>query len=307
MSGPVWTPEWMLSRTCRCRRGFARWSPAADRQLRLPNLHRPVALDAAEAAAAPRWSAASTTPAIGIWNLGNEPDLCPARLPRTRSCLGPAHDRPHQRTGPGPPRYPGHAHARPRLRRWLPRQRNIRRSGLGGDPQLPMYTVGRGDRSTPISCRFLRAHLRPVRQAHAYGGVRRLHRARPAVVVWKWQPYGRPRQYMASGEASPRTSSWCCPSWWRWGRWAPALVFADYARNSTAARPAMRRHERFFGLSGPTALQPHAECSAALSPPRPPSAPPSRRVVLDVSPEALLPPIPWPTLVRLYEAFLASG
>lgn len=124
--------------------------------------------------------------------------------------------------------------------------------------------------------------------------------------VWRWWSYGKRRsQFMASEEALADYLEAVLPGLVAVGALGAVIwCFADYAPRLYDRPPCdQSRHERFFGLVRPDgSLKPHAEVMRRFAESRPVVRPESRRVELDISPEAYYRD-PYGHAVRLYRKF----
>jgi endo-1,4-beta-mannosidase len=113
----------------------------------------------------------------------------------------------------------------------------------------------------------------------------------PQSVVWEWSAYGSPRQqYMAGEEAFAEYVAEVLPRLVEVGSTGALLwCFADYDSGLWDRPPCDEggaKHERHFGLVRPDgSLKPHAEVIRAFAATRPTVKPAARTVTLDVTPD----------------------
>ena len=314
MSGPNWSPRWLLD---------AATPPPDGRQIvsggqvvasgyRNPYTDA-VALRAEDLLLTTVVGELKDHPAIGVWNLGNEPDLfawppdyaagrawvrdrvelIKAIDPRHPVTCGLHIDSLHRDNGLRVDQVFaetdfGVMHAYPMYVSWS-------RSPL--DPDL-----------VPFSCALTSALSGKPTLMEEFGGC--TVGQGEASQVWEWVAYGRPRtQFMASEEDLAAYLEAVLPKLQAVGA-TGALVwcFADYAPELWDRPPCSEsRHERFFGLVRPDgSLKPHAEVMrrfAAAEPKVQPDAP--HRLREAVSPDEYYAD-PLRHLVRLYEQFLSE-
>ena len=315
MSGPNWAPRWLLDESA---------PPPAGRQVvsggrvvscgyRNPYTDA-VALQAENLLLDAVVGALHDHPAIGLWNLGNEPDLFAwppdaaagrawvrERVARIRAIdrqhpitCGLHIDSLHRDNGLRVDQVFAETdvavmHAYPMYLHWA-------RSPL--DPDL-----------VPFTCALTSALCGKPTLMEEFGGCT----AGPGEPsqTWEWTAYGRPRkQFMASEEDLAAYIEAVLPRLVAVGA-TGALVwcFADYAPELWDRPPCDEaRHERFFGLVRPDGtLKPHAEvlrAFAARNPQVQPEAP--RRLTGVPAPDEFY-ANPMPHLLRCYEQFVAAG
>lgn len=128
--------------------------------------------------------------------------------------------------------------------------------------------------------------------------------------VWVWQEYDKPRkQFMASEHDFARYLEAVLPQLVAVGATGALLwSFADYAPELWSRPPCdQSRHERFFGLVRPDGtLKPHADVIRRFAKTRPTVQPPARTVTLEVSPDAFY-QSPMQHVLALYRQFTADN
>jgi endo-1,4-beta-mannosidase len=312
MSGPSWAPDWMLRRDQPVLPGVRQvvsggqpvncgyTNPFTD----------PMALSASERLLRTVVSRFKDHPAIGLWNLGNEPDLFA--------------------------RPPSAAHGQLWTRRMVHLIREIdalhpvtcglhapslfEDNGLRvndvfaevGLPVMhgyPMYVDWSAHPLdpdfVPFLCALTSALCDKPTLMEEFGGCTEAP-GRPSS-VWQWTSYGRlRRQFMASEEDLAAYIEQVLPKLVEVGATGAVLwCYADYAPELYDRPPCYQVwHERFFGLVRPDgSLKPHAAVLQRFAATNPQVQPTQRRVVLDVSPEVYY-QAPLANAKRLYQAFL---
>lgn len=295
MSGPSWTPAWMLrpaepmppgvrqvvsgQRVVNC--GYS--NPYTD----------PVALQAEELLLRTVVSRLKDHPAVGLWNLGNEPDLF-ARPPdaptgrqwaRRLSSLIRRIDPHHPITcGLHVPN--------------LVEDTGLRANDILAEVDLavihgyPMYAdwaAGPLDPEfVPFLCALTSALCGKPTLMEEFGGCT-APPGQPST-VWQWTAYGQPRQqFMASEEELAAYLEQTLPRLVEVGALGAVLwCYADYIPELYHRPPCDEaHHERFFGLVRPDgSLKPHAEVIRRFAANSPTVQPARRSVTLDISPAA---------------------
>ena len=314
MSGPNWSPGWLLEtgaplppRVMQLVSG----GQVVDCGYRNPYTD-PTALAAAELLLRTVVGRYHAHPAIGFWNLGNEPDLFAwppdpmtgrawvrrmAGLIRGIDSVHPVTCGLHMDSIVG--------------------DNNLRVHDVFGEVDFavmhsyPMYTPwARGPLDpdfVPFSCALTAALSGKPVLMEEFGGCTNA----PGLPsdVWEWTAYGRPRtQYMASEEALADYLESVLPRLVNVGATGAVLwCFADYAPELWERPPCKESiHERFFGLVRPDgSLKPHAEVIKRFAATDPVVCPPVHTVELDITPEAYYAD-PAGNAIRFYEKFLAN-
>ncbi len=294
MSGPSWVPPWMLQ--------AERPVPAGVRQVVTAGqvvgcgyanpFTDPQALNAEELLLKTVVGRFKDHPGIGMWNLGNEPDLfaCPPdaaagrawvrRMSNLIRGIDPAH----------PVTCGLHVHS-------LVEDNALRVNDVFAETDLavmhgyPMYAPwAREPLDTdfvPYLCALTSALCGKPTLMEEFGGCTEAP-GKPST-TWEWMAYGKPReQFVASEEALADYFAEVLPKLVSVGALgAVAWCYADYAPALYDRPPCDEaRHERFFGLVRPDgSLKPHAEVLRRFAEMRPQVQPAERTVVLDVSPE----------------------
>jgi endo-1,4-beta-mannosidase len=294
MSGPSWAPRWMIRDDLPVPprvRQVVSGGEAVERGYVNP-FTDPTASAAAELQLRTVVKRFRDHPAVGMWNLGNEPDLFAwppgasagrAWIRRMRGVIG--------EIDPDHPVTCGLHMAN------LLQDNGLRVNDVFAEVDTavmhgyPMYTPwAKGPLDpdfVPFACALTSALCGKPTMMEEYGGCT----AEPgrASFVKEWTSYGTPhRQFMASedefatyvGEVLPRLLDvgvtggliWC---------------FADYVPDLYDRPPCEESwHERFFGLVRPDgSLKPHAQVIRRFADSDPLVQPARRRVTLDMSPE----------------------
>lgn len=317
MSGPNWSPRWLLAQDVAPPADWVRQvvsgGQVVDSLYRNP-FHDPVALAAARLLLRTVVTELRSHPAIWMWNLGNEPDLfaipnsadagkawVQAMTQLIRS-LDPDHPVTcglhvaslHQDNG-----LRVHEvfdatdvavmHAYPMYLSWA--RHNL-------DPDL-----------VPFTCAMVTALSGKPTLMEEWGGCTNLP-GQPSE-VWEWMAYGQPRQqFMASEEDFAAYVGAVLPKLVEVGATGSLLwCFADYIPELWDRPPCDAngaKHERHFGLVRPDgSLKPHAEVIRRFAATKPTvKTEDVRRVDLDITPEAYY-QNPTGHLVRLYEQYLS--
>jgi len=313
MSGPNWSPRWLLDPALPPPREIVSGGKVVDSGYRNPYVDE-VALRAEDLLLRTVVSALREHPAVGLWNLGNEPDLFAwppsaeqgrawvrERVALIRS-LDAAHpvtcglhiDSLHRDNGLrvdyvfGETDF-GVMHAYPMYLNWS-------RSPL--DPDL-----------VPFSCAMTSALSGKPTLMEEFGGCT-VGPGQPSQ-VWEWQAFGNKRtQFMASEEDLATYLEAVLPRLVEVGS-TGALVwcFADYVSELWDRPPCDHQpHERFFGLVRPDgSLKPHAEVIRKFAATNPQVLrEPKRRIASPPTPDEFYAD-PVPHLLRCYKEFVGEA
>jgi endo-1,4-beta-mannosidase len=313
MSGPSWAPSWMLRRDQpvppRVRQvvsggkvvacGYAQ--PFTD----------PVALQAEELFLGTVVSRFRGHAAIGLWNLGNEPDLfawppdaaAGRAWVRRMACL-------IRELDSSTPVTCGLHFANLVQDNGLQVHDVFREVDLAVMHGYPMYVdwaAGPLDPDfVPFLCALTSALCGKPTLMEEFGGCTEAP-GQPSV-VWRWTSYGKARQqFMAAEEELAAYVEQVLPRLVQVGATGAVLwCYADYVPELYGRPPCDQAwHERFFGLVRPDgSLKPHATVIQRFAATGPCVQPAQRRVALDVSPETYY-QSPRAHAQRLYQAFSA--
>jgi endo-1,4-beta-mannosidase len=313
MSGPNWAPHWMLRPTQPMPRGVKQvisGQKIVDCGYDNPYTDSAV-LAAEELLLRTVVSRFKDHPGIGLWNLGNEPDLF-ARPPdaatgrawaRRLVSLIRGIDPNHQITcGLHVPS--------------LIEDNGLRVHDIFAEVDVPVihgypmysdWSQGPLDSDfVPFLCGLTTALCGKPTLMEEFGGCTEAL-GQPSS-VWKWIAYGKPReQFMASEEDFALYIEHVLPKLVEVGATGAMLwCYADYIPELYEQPPCKEsKHERFFGLVRPNgSLKPHAEVIQRFAATHPIVKPAQRPVTLDITPEEYYQD-PLRHAVRLYKTFLA--
>jgi endo-1,4-beta-mannosidase len=315
MSGPSWAPRWLLHpdepRPPGVRQVVSR-GRVVDSGYANPYTH-PLVLEASQLLLRTVVERYREHPAIGMWNLGNEPALFaqPPNAAVGRSWAAWMADIIRE-LDPDHPVTCG-LHVADLVENTGLRVNDIfevtDRAVMHGYPMYADWAQGPLDPDfVPYLCALTSALCGKPTLMEEFGGCT----APPGQgsTVWHWMSYGEPReQFMASEEALAQYLEAVLPRLVEVGA-TGALIwcYADYVPALYDRPPCEESiHERHFGLVRPDgSLKPHAEVLRrfAASAPRVESA--KRSVTLDVSPEVYYEE-PLAHAIRLYETFLEGA
>jgi endo-1,4-beta-mannosidase len=314
MSGPNWAPSWMLlpDKPLPPRvKQLVSGSRVVDCGYRNPYTD-PMVLAASELLLRTVVGRFHDHPAVGFWNLGNEPDLF-AWPPDpttgrawTRRMAGIIRDI----DADHPVTCGLHVDS-------LLRDNNLRVNDVFGEVDFavmhgyPMYIPWARDPLdvdfVPCVCALTSALCGKPTLMEEFGGCTNAP-GEPSA-VWEWTAYGQPRtQFMASEEALAGYLEGVLPRLVEVGATGAVLwCFADYAPELWDRPPCKESiHERFFGLVRPDgSLKPHAEVVRRFAATRPTVRAAQRQAALNVSPDEYYRD-PSGYAMRFYEAFVAN-
>jgi endo-1,4-beta-mannosidase len=315
MSGPSWAPGWMVRQEQpvppRVRQvvsgghvvhcGYS--NPFTD----------PVALEAEKVLLRAVVSRFETHPAIGLWNLGNEPDLFawPPDAAGGRAWVR------HMATlireiDPHHPITCG-LHFKNLVEdnglRVADVFAEVDTAVMHGYPMYVDWADGPLDPNfVPFLCALTSALCGKPTLMEEFGGCTEAPGRSSS--VWEWTAYGKPRrQFMASEEELAAYVERVLPGLIEVGATGAVLwCYADYAPDLWHRPPCDEsRHERFFGLVRPDgSLKPHAEVIRRFAATAPRVQPARRTVVLDISPDAYY-QAPLAHAKQLYQTFHRDG
>ncbi len=315
MSGPSWAPSWMLLPGEPMLPGV-RQVVSGGKVVNCGHLNPytdAVALAAEELLLRTVVARYHGHPAVGMWNLGNEPDLF-ARPP------SPAAGRAWARRMVAAIRAIDQAtpitcglHV-PDLTEDLGLRANdifaeVDVPAIHGYPMYADWSAGPLDpQFVPFLCALTSALCGKPTLMEEFGGCTEAP-GRPSS-VWKWAAYGKPRQqFMAAEEALAEYLAQVLPNLVEVGATGAMLwCYADYAPELWDRPPCDEaQHERFFGLVRPDGtLKPHADVIRQFAATGPSIQPARRSVALGMTPEQFY-ERPYEHTTRLYQAFLAGG
>jgi endo-1,4-beta-mannosidase len=292
MSGPNWSPQWLLDgKPLAKARQLVSGNKIVDSGYR--NMFAdPVAIDAAKLQLSTVVNALYQHTGIGMWNLGNEPDLFawPPTAAQGRAwvrdmvglikTIDPVH----------PVTIGLHAAN-------LVEDNGLRINDAFAETDVavmhtyPMYSkIARGPLDpdyVPFATALTSALCGKPTLMEEFGGCTALP-GEPSYVK-EWISYGQPRtQFMASEEDLATYLETVLPKLVEVGSTgAMVWCFADYAEALWDRPPCLESwHERYFGLVRPDgSVKPHAEVMKRFAETNPTGQPAKRTVTLDVTPE----------------------
>jgi endo-1,4-beta-mannosidase len=272
-----------------------------------------LALDAAELLLRTVVARYAGHPAIGLWNLGNEPDLfawppsAAAGRAWVRRMVAAI-----RAIDPATPITCG-LHV-PDLTEDTGLRANqvfaeVDRAVMHGYPMYADWSTGPLDSDfVPFLCALTSALCGKPTLMEEFGGCTEAPGRSSS--VWAWSAYGQPReQFMASEEALAEYLGQVLPKLVEVGAAGAMLwCYADYTRDLWDRPPCDEaQHERFFGLVRPDgSLKPHAEVIRRFAATRPTVQPARRSVVLGGSPDEFY-QAPLERTRALYREFIAAS
>lgn len=314
MSGPNWSPGWLLEPGAPLPprvRQLVSGGQVVNCGYRNPYTD-PTALSAAELLLRAVVGRYHDHSAVGIWNLGNEPDLFAWPPDPATGC-----EWVRRMTGLIREIDPVHPVTCGLHMDSIVQDNHLRIHDVFGEVDFavmhsyPMYTPwARGPLDpdfVPFTCALTAALSGKPVLMEEFGGCTNTP-GQPSD-MWEWTAYGEPRtQFMASEEALAKYLELVLPRLVEVGATGAVLwCFADYVPGLWDRPPCEESvHERFFGLVRPDgSLKPHAEVIRRFAATNPVVRPSARTVELDVSPEEYYAD-PAGHVVRLYEKYLAN-
>ncbi|HEU5010997.1 MAG TPA: glycoside hydrolase family 2 TIM barrel-domain containing protein [Roseiflexaceae bacterium] len=312
MSGPNWSPRWLLAGPPLPHvRQLVSEGRVVDSGYRNPYTDQQ-ALEAERLLISTVVGELRDHPAIGVWNLGNEPDLF-AEPPdaeagrawvREMTTLIRGLDSQHPVTCG--------LHVASLLR-----DNGLRVDQVFGETDFavmhayPMYlNWARNPLDpdlVPFTCALTTALSGKPTLMEEWGGCTAAP-GQPSY-VWEWTAYGQPRtQFMASEEDLAEYIRLVLPKLVEVGATGAMMwCFADYIEELWDKPPCSEsKHECFFGLVRPDgSLKPHAEVIRAFAATQPTVRPATRTVTLPMSPGEFY-RAPAEHTVQLYQQFLGN-
>lgn len=315
MSGPSWCPPWMLrpgtpmppgvnqvvSKGKIVNSGHA--NPYSD----------PLVLGASELLLESVVSRYKEHPAIGLWNLGNEPDLFarPANAAAGRAWARRLSSLIREIDADHPITCGLHVPS-------LIEDNGLRVHDIFGEVDIPVmhgypmyahWAKGPLDPDfVPFLCALTSVLCGKPTLMEEFGGCTEAPGRMPS--VWEWTAYGQPRtQFMASEEDFAGYIEQVLPRLLDVGALGAVLwCFADYVPALYERPPCKEsKHERFFGLVRPDgSLKPHAKVIREFAAAGHKVRPARRKVNLEMSPDSYYED-PLGQATRLYDLFLQAG
>ncbi|MBZ0286381.1 MAG: beta-galactosidase [Anaerolineae bacterium] len=317
MSGPNWSPRWLLDANGGIPSQYNQTQVVSGGQIvsggyRNP-FHDPVALNAARLLLRTVVSRYKDHPAVWMWNLGNEPDLFawPNSAEAGRAWVRDMTALIDENDGQHPVTCGLHVAS-------LHVDNGLRIDHVYGETDVavmhayPMYVSWArhplDPNVVPFSCALTSALCGKPTLMEEWGGCTAL--PGEASYVREWPAYGHPRkQYMSSEEDFTAYVEAVLPRLVDVGATGAMMwCYADYVEELKDKPPCLESwHERYFGLVRPDgSLKPHAEAIKRFAATKPTVNPnPARRVPLDITPDEYYQD-PTGHLARLYDAYLAQ-
>lgn len=310
MSGPNWSPEWLLegkplanARQLVCR---GKVVESGYRNM----FADPVAIAAEKLLIKTVVKALHQHKGVGIWNLGNEPDLF-AWPPTAAQGRAWVRDmvRLIKEIDPMHPVTIGLHNANQVEDNGLRINDAFAETDLAVMHTYPMYSrIARGPLDTdyvPFACALTTALCGKPTLMEEFGGCTAL--TDQASYIMEWTAYGLPRkQFMASEQDLADYLEAVLPKLVEVGATGAMIwCFADYSTDLWDKPPCGEsQHERFFGLVRPDgSLKPHAEVMKRFAETNPTVQPARRTVTLDITPEEYY-AAPVAHMTRLYKKYL---
>ncbi|GAB4518089.1 MAG: hypothetical protein OHK0046_25420 [Anaerolineae bacterium] len=314
MSGPNWSPRWLLDEEAGAPSPFPRQLVSRGEIVPLGYrnpYHDPVALNAERLLLRTVVTEFKEHPALWVWNLGNEPDLFawPNSAEAGRAWV-------NEMTQLIKSIDPVHAVTCGLHVDSLHRNNGLRIQDVFGETDFgvmhayPMYAPWArqplDSDLVPFTCALTRALSGKPTLMEEWGGC--TNTPGKDSEIWEWVAYGEPRtQFMASEEALAEYIAAVLPKLVDVGATGSLLwCFADYVEALWDVPPCKEsKHERFFGFVRPDgSLKPHAQVIKDFAATKPMVNPtPAHVVDLDITPEEYYSDPPG-HLTRLYQAYL---
>jgi endo-1,4-beta-mannosidase len=316
MSGPNWSPRWLLDKNAPPASNWVKQVVSEGKVV--DSLYRnsfidPVALDAERLLLRTVVTELKDHPGVWMWNLGNEPDLFawPANAEAGRAwtqemvglikSIDPVH-----------PVTCGLHVASLHVDNGLRIDHVFRETDVAVMHAYPMYLPWAKHNLdpdlVPYTCALVTALSGKPTLMEEWGGCTNAP-GKPSE-TWEWTAYGEPRaQFMASEEDLAAYIEAVLPRLVEVGATGSMLwCFADYIPELWDKPPCSESvHERFFGLVRPDgSLKPHAEVIKRFAATRPAVKTENiRRLEMDITPDEYYED-PTGHLIRLYEKYLSQ-
>jgi len=317
MSGPNWSPRWLLNPNAPqpspyARQVVTRGAEIVEGYYRNPYTD-PQALDAERLLLRSVVELLKDHPAVWMWNLGNEPDLF-AHPPSADAGRAWVREMTQliKSIDPVRPVTCGLHSASLLVDNGLRINDVYAETDVAVMHSYPMYlswAQGPLDPDlVPYTCALVSALCGKPTLMEEFGGCT----SAPGTPseVWEWTAYGQPRtQFMASETDFADYIAAVLPKLVEVGATGAMLwCYADYVSDLWDVPPCKEsKHERFFGLVRPDGtVKPHAEVIRAFAATHPTVQPATRTVTLDITPDEYY-DAPEQHTVRLYGEYLNSS
>jgi endo-1,4-beta-mannosidase len=317
MSGPNWSPRWLLDQNAPPASNYVKQVVSQGEVVpgyyRNP-FHDPVALEAERLLLRTVVNRYKDHPGIWMWNLGNEPDLF--ALPKD-SAAGQAWVREMTQLiksiDPVHPVTCGLHVASLHEDNGLRVDQVYSETDVAVMHSYPMYLPwarhSLDPDLVPYTCAMVTALCGKPTLMEEWGGC--TNTPGKESEIWEWEAYGEPRtQFMASEEDFAQYVDAVLHKLIEVGATGAMMwCYADYIPELWDKPPCSEsRHERFFGLVRPDgSLKPHAEIIKRFAATKPVVNPnPPRTVTLDITPDEYY-QNPTAHLIRLYEKYLSGN
>lgn len=316
MSGPNWSPRWLLDAAAPAPSPWLKQlvsdGRVVDGAYRNPFVDE-IALNAERLLLRTVVNLLKDHPAVWMWNLGNEPDLFawPPSAQAGRAWV-------REMTGLIKSIDPTHPVTCGLHIASLQQDNGLRVDHVFNETDVavmhayPMYLPwvrhNLDADLVPFTCALVSALCGKPTLMEEWGGCTALPGQQSQ--VWEWTAYGQPRtQFMAAEEDLAEYVEAVLPKLVEVGSTGAMLwCYADYVEALWDKPPCSEsRHERFFGLVRPDgSLKPHAEVLRRFAQTNPVvQEQPARKVTLDISPDEYYQD-PTRHAIRLYEKYLAE-
>ncbi len=310
MSGPNWSPRWLLDRSIPQARQVVSSGRVTSSGYRNP-FTDPIALQAERLLLSTIVKLLKDHSAIGMWNLGNEPDLFAQPPTAIQGCdwVSAMAELIHSLDDQHPVTCGLHIAS-------LLSNNGFRVDQIFHETDVavmhayPMYVNWArhplDPDVVPFACALTSALCGKPTLMEEFGGCTAPDRG--ASQMWEWTAYGQPRQqFMASEEDMAQYFEAVLPKLIEVGATGALLwCFADYVPELWDRPPCDEaRHERFFGLVRPDgSLKLHAQVLRKFAETQPIVKPATRSIALPMSPEEFYRD-PGLHTVQLYQDFSA--
>lgn len=315
MSGPNWSPSWLLDKNAKAPSPHFKQLVSGGQVVESGYRNQytdSIALGAERLLLRTVVQRLKDHPAIWLWNLGNEPDLF-AHPPDWRAGQAWVHEMTQliKEIDPQHPVTCGLHVASLHEDNGLRVDKVYAESDFGVMHAYPMYLPWARHNLdpdlVPFTCAVTSALSGKQTLMEEWGGC--TNAPGKDSETWEWTAYGEPRtQFMASEQALADYVEAVLPKLVEVGATGAMMwCYADYVEALWEKPPCKEsKHERFFGLVRPDgSLKPHAEVIKKFAATNPTVLEkPARKVTLDITPDQYYED-PTGHLVRMYQDYLA--